>query len=56
MHYLNLTVGKLTDFPVLNGMLQSLLLQENRLSIIPDDLAIDAAGMFGFIKNQKEQP
>lgn len=46
-------IGKLTDFPVLNGMLQSLLFTGKPIIYNPDDLAIDAAGMFGFIKNQK---
>lgn len=45
-------IGKLTNYPELNGMLHSLLFAGKSISYNPYDPAMDAATMFGFIKNE----
>lgn len=44
-------IGKLTDYPELNTMLESLLFTGKSIVYNADNLAIDYATMFGFIKN-----
>lgn len=45
-------IGKLTDYPELNSMLESLLFTGKNIVYNADNMAIDNATMFGFIKNQ----
>ena len=45
-------IGKLSDYPELNTMLQSLLFTGKGITYNADEQAIDTAAMFGFIKNQ----
>lgn len=44
--------GKLTGYPTLNGMLRALLFTGRSIVYNADDPAMDAATMFGFIRNQ----
>ena len=44
--------SKLTDYPELNVMLNSLLFTGKNIGYNPDNQAINTAAMFGFIKNQ----
>ena len=44
--------NKLTDYPDLNVMLNSLLFTGKNIGYNPDNQAINTAAMFGFIKNQ----
>lgn len=44
--------GKLLDYPELDAMLQSLLFTGKSIVYDPDNPAIDAAAMFGFIRNR----
>lgn len=44
--------GKLREYPELNRMLKTLLFTGKIISYNPDDPAMDAASMFGFIKNK----
>ena len=46
-------IGKLTNYPELNGMLQTLLFAGKSIAYNPDDPGIDTATMFGFIKNER---
>lgn len=46
-------IGKLTNYPELNGMLQTLLFAGKSIAYNPDDPGIDAATMFGFIRNER---
>lgn len=43
-------IGKLNDFPELNEVISRLLFQGQNIAYNPDDLAIQTAQMFGFIK------
>lgn len=43
-------IGKLNDFPELNEVISRLLFQGQSIAYNPDDLAIQTAQMFGFIK------
>lgn len=45
-------IGKLTNYPELNGMLETLLFTGKNIVYNVDNIAIDNATMFGFIKNQ----
>lgn len=45
-------IGKLTNYPELNAMLKSLLFTGKSIVYNADNMAIDNATMFGFIKNQ----
>lgn len=45
-------IGKLTNYPELNTMLESLLFTGKNIVYNTDNTAIDNATMFGFIKNQ----
>lgn len=45
-------IGKLKDYPELNGMLQALLFTGRSIVFNADEAATDMAAMFGFIKNQ----
>ena len=45
-------IGKLKDYPELNGMLRSLLFSGRSIAYNADETAIDIATMFGFIKKQ----
>ena len=45
-------IGKLDSYPELNAMLESLLFTGKSIVYNADNLAIDNATMFGFIKNQ----
>lgn len=44
-------IGKLFDFPSLDQKLYSILFSGNRIMYNPDDLSIDMALMYGFVKN-----
>lgn len=46
-------IGKLMDYPELDAMLQTLLFTGKNIVYDPDDSAIDAASMFGFIRNRQ---
>lgn len=45
-------IGKLTSYPELNEMLHSLLFTGRNIPYKPDEVSIDNAAMFGFIKKQ----
>lgn len=45
-------IGKLTDFPELDDMLETLLFTGKSITYNPDEPAIDMALMFGFIRDQ----
>lgn len=45
-------IGKLSNYPELNTMLESLLFTGKNIVYNTDNIAIDNATMFGFIKNQ----
>ncbi|MDO4326328.1 MAG: AAA-like domain-containing protein [bacterium] len=45
-------IGKLTNYPELNAMLKALLFTGKNIVYNADNMAIDNATMFGFIKNQ----
>lgn len=44
-------IGKLTNYPELNEILQTLLFTGKNISYNADSMAIDHAAMFGFVKN-----
>ena len=44
-------IGKLTNYPELNSMLQTLLFTGKSIAYNSDEQALDIAAMFGFIKN-----
>lgn len=43
-------IGKLNDFPELNGIISRLLFQGQSIAYNPDDPAVQTAQMFGFVK------
>lgn len=45
-------IGKLADYPELNGILRSMLFAGKSITYNPDEQAVDMAAMFGFVKNQ----
>lgn len=45
--------GKLTDYPKLRSVLYELLFTGKPIPYVPQNPNIDAASMFGFIKNQQ---
>lgn len=46
-------IGKLCDYPELEKMVYDILFGGKKIVYNPDDMAIDMAAMFGFVKNEK---
>ncbi|MDO5422660.1 MAG: AAA-like domain-containing protein [Eubacteriales bacterium] len=46
-------VNKLTDYPELREMIYSILFGGERITFNPDNRALDIAGMFGFVRNER---